>query len=57
MNLDKFLKYWNKFQGEDGIISELYQLYWQDIKNEFSEVLENIFKFEYTQNYCRKWFV
>ena len=30
----------NKSPGEDGIISEFYQLYWQDIKNEFFEVLE-----------------
>ena len=33
---------------EDGIISEFYQLYWQDIKNEFFEVVIRIFKFEYT---------
>ena len=38
----------NKSPGEDGIISEFYQLYWQDIKNEFFEVVEQIFKFEYT---------
>jgi hypothetical protein len=25
----------NKSPGEDGIISEFYQLFWQDIKNEF----------------------
>jgi hypothetical protein len=25
----------NKSSGEDGIISEFYQLFWQDIKNEF----------------------
>ena len=34
--------------GEDGIISEFYQLFWQDIKNEFFEVIEFFFKFEYT---------
>jgi hypothetical protein len=28
----------NKSPGEDGIISEFYQLFWQDIKNEFFEV-------------------
>jgi hypothetical protein len=38
----------NKSPGEDGIISEFYQLFWQDIKNEFFEVIEKIFKFEYT---------
>jgi hypothetical protein len=38
----------NKSPGEDGIISELYQLFWQDIKNEFFEVIEKNFKFEYT---------
>jgi hypothetical protein len=30
----------NKSPGEDGIILEFYQLYWQDIKNEFFEVVE-----------------
>ena len=40
----------NKSPGEDGIISEFYQVYWQDIKNEFFEVVEQIFKFEYTLN-------
>ena len=38
----------NKSPGEDGIISEFYQLFWQDIKNEFFEVIEKNFKFEYT---------
>ena len=38
----------NKSPGEDGIISEFYQLFWQDIKKEFFEVIEQIFKFEYT---------
>jgi hypothetical protein len=38
----------NKSPGEDGIISEFYQLFWQDIKNEFLGVVEQIFKFEYT---------
>jgi hypothetical protein len=38
----------NKSPGEDGIISEFYQLFWQDIKNKFFEVIEKIFKFEYT---------
>ena len=38
----------NKSSGEDGIILEYHQLFWQDIKNEFFEVVENIFKFEYT---------
>ena len=38
----------NKSPGEDGIISEFYQLYWQDIRNEFFEVVEKKFKFEYT---------
>jgi hypothetical protein len=38
----------NKFPGEDGVISEFYQLFWQDIKNEFFEVIEFFFKFEYT---------
>ena len=38
----------NKSPGEDGIISEFYQLFWQDIKNELFEVIEKIFKFEYT---------
>ena len=38
----------NKSPGEDGIISEFYQLFWQDIKNEFFEVIEKKFKFEYT---------
>ena len=38
----------NKSPGEDGIISEFYQLFWQDIKNEFFEVIEKFFKFEYT---------
>ena len=38
----------NKSPGEDGIISEFYQLFWQDIKTEFFEVVEQIFKFEYT---------
>jgi hypothetical protein len=37
----------NKSPGEDGIISEFYQLYWQDIKIEFFEVVEKNFKFEY----------
>ena len=37
----------NKSPGEDGIISEFYQLFWQDIKNEFFEVIEIFFKFEY----------
>ena len=30
----------NKSPGKDGIISEFYQLYLQDIKNEFFEVIE-----------------
>ena len=38
----------NKSPGEDGIISEFYQLFWQDIKNEFFEVIEQNFKFKYT---------
>ena len=38
----------NKSPGEDGIISEFYQLFWQDIKNEFFEVVEFFLKFEYT---------
>jgi hypothetical protein len=46
-NVIKILKP-NKSPGEDGIISEFYQLYWQNIKKEFFEVLEQIFKFEYT---------
>jgi hypothetical protein len=29
----------NKSPGEDGIISEFYQLFWQNIKNEFFEVI------------------
>ena len=33
----------NKSPGEDGIISEFYQLFWQDIKNEFFEVIEVFF--------------
>jgi hypothetical protein len=33
----------NKSPGEDGIISEFYQLFWQDIKNEFFEVIEIFF--------------
>ena len=47
MKLVKLLKP-NKSPGEDGIISEFYQLFWQDIKNEFFEVIEKNFKFEYT---------
>ena len=38
----------SKSPGEDGIISECYQLFWQDITNEVFEVIEQIFKFEYT---------
>jgi hypothetical protein len=30
------------------MISEFYQLFWQDIKNEFFEVVEFFLKFEYT---------
>ena len=45
INLDKISKVIkilkpNKSPGEDGIILEFYQLYWQDIKNEFFEVVE-----------------
>ena len=45
----------NKSPGEDGIISEFYQLYWQDINNEFFEVVVQIFKFEYTLSTRGSW--
>jgi hypothetical protein len=42
----------NKSPGEDGIISEFYQLFWQDIKNEFFEVIENFEAFGRTIKKC-----
>jgi hypothetical protein len=48
VHIKLFRRSTNKSPGEDGIITEFYQLFWQDIKNEFFEVIEKIFKFEYT---------